>query len=96
MNWWQRLMARLGWGPSSSDQRPPPVEKELQQVTQKIEVTIAAKAQAEHAAAVTGEPDLFRPVIEEKAVQLYELDQERVILLERQRELIARQHRAAR
>ncbi len=90
MRWWKRMIAILGWWGM-----PAPIEKELRQVNQKIEVTIAAKMQAEHAAVVTGETDLFRPVIEQKAAQLTELDQQRVELLERQRELIARQYGGA-
>lgn len=87
MTWWQHIMARLG------RERPaPPVEKELQQVTQKIEVTAAAKAQAELAALITGEPAEFASVVDAKSAQLDELAARRVDLLERQRELIAREH----
>lgn len=89
--WWEWLMGRFR-KPSGPD--PERVGKELAQVEQKIEVTAAAKAQAEQAAEVTGEVETFAPVVEAKTSQLQELELVRVQLLERQREIIQRQHRS--
>ena len=89
MSWGEWLMAKFG---RPKPDPVEPVQRELQQVEQKIEVTVAAKAQAEQAAAITGEYDAFRPVMEEKTAQLARLERERVRLLERQRQIIARQY----
>jgi hypothetical protein len=78
MRWWTWLMSRFR-KPSEPD--PERVGKELVQVEQKIEVTEAAKAQAEHAAEITGEVEIFLPMIEKKARDLDFLRAQRDVLL---------------
>lgn len=80
---WEWLVHRFQRARPSA-RTPDPVQAELQQLDQKIEVTQAAKAHAEEAAQVTGEYDEFRPIVAEKAARLRQL--------ERQRQIILREH----
>lgn len=85
MRWWGWLMARFR-RLAREGEKPDRVEKELQQLAQKIEVTQVAKAKVEQAAQITGEYDAFRPEIEEKARNLDYLKAQRDVLLRHRHE----------